>query len=146
VERTEVDTILSYCHYALNDTSLTELIPFLQEKEVGIISASPLGMGLLTERGAPDWHPASADIKEACAQAAAHCRSQGVNIAKLAMQFALANPDIHTTLVGTANPGNIRKNVAWIAEPLDEALLGEVLEILKPIHNQTWPSGRPKNN
>lgn len=144
--RTEVDTTLSYCRYALNDTSLTALIPFLQEKEVGIISASPLGMGLLTGRGAPDWHPASAEIKEACAQAAAYCRSKGVDIAKLAMQFALANPDIHTTLVGTANPDNIRKNVEWITEPLDEALLGEVLEILKPIHNKTWPSGRPENN
>jgi L-galactose dehydrogenase len=146
LERAEVDTILSYCHYSLNDTSLTGLIPFLQEKGVGVISASPLSMGLLTERGAPGWHPAPAEIRAACARAAAHCRSKGVDIAQLAMQFALANPNIQTTLVGTASPENIRKNVAWLETPLDQELLAEVQAILKPVLNQSWPSGRPENN
>jgi len=146
LDRTEVDTILSYCHYTLNDTSLEGLIPYLEEKGVGIINASPLGMGLLTNRGTPDWHPASDEIKRTCAQAAAYCRSKGVDIAKLALQFSLSNPRIHTTLVGTANPENIRKNVRWIEEPIDEELLAEVREILKPIANKTWIVGRPENN
>jgi aryl-alcohol dehydrogenase-like predicted oxidoreductase len=146
LERAEVDTILSYCHYELNDTSLVELIPVLQAKHIGIISASPLGMGLLTERGAPEWHPAPAEIKEACAQAAAYCRRQGVDIAQLAIQFSLSNPDIATTLVSTANPQNIIKNVEWLETPLDQALLAQVQAILAPIKNQTWPSGRLENN
>jgi L-galactose dehydrogenase len=146
LERAEVDTILSYCRYELNDTSLVELIPVLKEMQIGLISASPLGMGLLTQRGVPSWHPAPADIKEACARAAAHCRSRGVDIAKLAMQFALAQPDIHTTLVGTASPDNIRKNVEWIEAPLDRELLAEVQAILQPALNKSWPSGRPENN
>ncbi len=145
-ERAEIDTILSYCHYTLQDTSLAELIPALQAKQIGLINASPLGMGLLTNRGTPEWHPATPDIKQVCAQAAAYCRSQGVDIAKLAMQFALANPHIHTTLVGTANPHNIRQNVAWLEEPLDEELLPAVQEILKPVQNKTWNVGRPENN
>ncbi|HXW01056.1 MAG TPA: aldo/keto reductase [Anaerolineae bacterium] len=146
LERAEIDTILSYCHYELNDPSLVELIPVLQAKHIGIISASPLGMGLLTERGAPEWHPAPAEIKEACARAAAYCRSQGVDIAQLAIQFSLSNPDIATTLVSTANPQNIIKNVEWLERPLDQALLAQVQAILAPIKNQTWPSGRPENN
>jgi L-galactose dehydrogenase len=145
IERAEIDTILSYCRYELNDTALADLIPILKEKEIGIISASPLGMGLLTDRGAPAWHPAQDDLKEACARTAAHCRRKGVDIAQLALQFALANPDIHTTLVGTANPNNIRKNVAWLEAPLDQDLLAEVQSILKPVMNKTWPSGRPEN-
>lgn len=144
--RTEVDTILSYCHYALNNTRLLELLPILEEQQVGIISASPLGMGLLTQRGTPPWHPASAAIKATCAQAAAYCAARGVDIAQLAMQFALAEPRIHTTLVGTANPANLRKNVAWLEAPLDKELLADVLAILAPIHNQSWPVGRPENN
>lgn len=144
--RAEIDTILSYCHYTLQDTSLAELLPALQAKQIGLINASPLGMGLLTNRGTPDWHPATADIKQVCAQAAAYCRSQGVDIAKLAVQFALANPDIPTTLVGTANPANIRQNVAWLEEPLDEEMLRAVQEILKPVQNKTWSVGRPENN
>jgi aryl-alcohol dehydrogenase-like predicted oxidoreductase len=146
LDRTEVDTILSYCHYELNDTSLADLIPYLQSKGVGIISASPLGMGLLTERGTPAWHLASDELKRVCAQAAAFCRAQGVDIAQLALQFSVANPDITTTLVGTANPANLEKNIKWLDMPLDQDLLKQVLAILEPIHNQTWPSGRPENN
>ena len=146
LDRAEVDTILSYCHYALNDTSLETLIPYLQEKQVGIINASPLGMGLLTERGTPPWHPASEEIKETCARAVAYCRNKGVDIARLAIQFALANPDLSTTLVGTANPENLEKNVKWLEGPIDTELLAEVRAILAPIHNKTWLSGRPENS
>ncbi len=146
VERAEVDTILSYCHYTLQDTSLAELIPALPARQIGLINASPLGMGLLTNRGTPDWHPATADIKQVCAQAAAYCHRKGVDIAKLALQFTLANPDIPTTLVGTANPDNIRQNVAWLEEPMDKELLQEVREILKPVLNKPWVVGRPENN
>ncbi|MCL4303141.1 MAG: aldo/keto reductase [Anaerolineae bacterium] len=146
MDRAEIDTILSYCHYTLQDTSLAELVPALQAKQIGVINASPLGMGLLTNQGTPDWHPATADIKQVCARAAAYCLSKGVDIAKLAVQFALANPDIPTTLVGTANPDNIRQNVAWLEESLDKELLQEVQEILKPVQNKPWVVGRPNNN
>ena len=146
LDQAEADTILSYCHYALNDASLETLLPYLKQKGVGIINASPLSMGLLTQRGAPGWHPATAEIRASCAKAADWCKEKGVDIAQLAMQFALANPDLHTTLSGTANPDNLKKNVMWIEQPVDQQLLSEVLEILKPIHNQTWPSGRPENN
>lgn len=141
-----VDTILSYCRYSLNDTSLAALIPTLQTMNVGTISASPLGMGLLTNQGTPDWHPAPAAIKAKCAEAAAFCRDQGTDIAKVALQYALSNPAIQTTLVGTASAENIVSNVQWLEAPADEALLSQVLSILAPIHNQTWQSGLPENN
>ena len=34
----------------------------------------------------------------------------------------------------------------WAAEPIDEQLLKEVLEILRPIHNWFYVEGRPENN
>lgn len=58
-----VDVILSYCHYSINDSTLEDLLPYLKTKGVGIISASPLAMGLLTEFGPPEWHPASPELK-----------------------------------------------------------------------------------
>ena len=145
-DRAEVDTILSYCRYELNDTGLADLVPYFKQKGIGIINASPLGMGLLTERGVPDWHPASDEIKRICAKAVAHCRDRKVNIAQLAIRFSIANPDMATTLVGTANPKNVKKNIDWAMAPLDEELLAEVQAILAPIQNQTWPSGRSENN
>ena len=46
----------------------------LQEPGIGIINASAIGMGLLSNRGAPEWHPAQNDIKNACKQAAQYCQ------------------------------------------------------------------------
>jgi L-galactose dehydrogenase len=141
LERTEIDTILSYCRYSLNDTSLESLLPYFKEKQIGIISASPLSMGLLTSRGAPDWHPAPVSIRDHCAKAVELCEQRGANLSKLALQFAVANQDIHSTLVGTANPENLKKNVTWVEESIDQELLKEVEEVLRPIKDQTWPAG-----
>ena len=145
-DRVAIDTILSYCHYEMNDTALAEMIPYFQGKGVGVISASPLGMGLLSERGVPPWHPAPPRVRELCAKAAAHCKARGASIEKLAVQFSLSERGITTTLVGSASSANMKRNIAWTDEAMDQGLLAEVLEILKPIHNVTWESGRAENN
>jgi aryl-alcohol dehydrogenase-like predicted oxidoreductase len=144
LSHTTLDVILSYCHYSLNDSTLLELLPLLEQQDVGLINASPLSMGLLSNRDVPEWHPASEEINAVCRRAAEFCRSQGTDIAKLAIQYSTANERITTTLVSTANPENIRNNIMWTEEPLDESLLKEVLEILKPIDGKTWPSGSPE--
>lgn len=95
-----VDVILSYCHYSINDSTLEDLLPYLKSKGVGVISASPLSMGLLTENGPPEWHPASPEIKAACRDAVAYCKNEGKNITKLALQFSLSNKEISSVLVG----------------------------------------------
>jgi len=146
MEQVDVDQIQSYCHYGLNDTALADAVPYLKEKNVGIFNSAPLAMRLLTQEGPPDWHPAPQEVVAKCAEAAAYCASQGADLAKLALQFSVAHPDIHTTIVGTANPDRILENIRQIEEPLDTELLAKVQEILKPIHNITWTSGRPENN
>jgi L-galactose dehydrogenase len=146
LDRTNVDTILSYNHYSLNDTTLTELLPFFEKRNVGVVSASPVSQGLLTNQGTPSWHPAPQRVKEVCARAAEFCREQGSDISKLAMQFAVANRRIATTLVGTASPTNIVKNAHWVEEPIDQQLLQKVQEILRPIQDETWVVGKPENN
>ena len=141
LNESDLDVILSYCHYSLNDTSLLSRLPLFKDKKIGLINASPLSMGLLSSRQVADWHPANQKIKEACRQAAEYCERQGEDLAKLAIQYSTANPDIPTTLVSTASRNNILKNINWLEEPMNEELLEEVLQILQPIHNETWPSG-----
>lgn len=142
----DVDAIISYCHYSLNDDSLLGLLPLLDARGVGLVNASPLSMGLLSTRGTPDWHPASAEIKEVCLRAARLCAEREADIAKLAVQYSTSDERIPTTLVSTANPDNIVRNAAWVDEPMDIALLTDVLEALAPIHNRTWSSGIPRYN
>lgn len=146
MDRAEVDQIQSYCHYCLNDTSLLSLLPYFKERGVAIFNSAPLAMRLLTLEGPPDWHPAPPELKAKCREAALHCQQRGADIGKLALQFSVANPDIPVNIVGSANPDRMLKNIREIEEPLDEELLAEVMDILKPVANTTWPSGRAGNN
>lgn len=140
-----VDVILSYCHYSINDSTLEDLLPYLKSKGVGVISASPLSMGLLTEAGGPEWHPASAELKAACRAAVDLCKRRGKNISKLALQYSLANTDISSILVGMKSVKEVEENIAAALElataGIDEETLSEVTDILKPVKDQTWPSG-----
>jgi L-galactose dehydrogenase len=145
VDRGTVDTILSFCHYELNDDSLADLIPYLKEKGVGIINASPTGMGLLTSRGTPPWHPAGKAIIDGCRRAVEYCAAKRVDIVKLAVQYSCSHPDIATTLVSTARPKNIRDNITFVQEPRDQGLLSEIRDLLKPIHNFNFTRGRPEH-
>ena len=126
-----VESILNFCHYCLNDTLLEDYLGFFEEHGVGVINASPLSMGLLSQRGAPAWHPASKDLAAACARAAAYCQEQGYPIEKLAIQFSTScNPRIATTLFSSANPDNVLKNIGYVNDPMDEQLVKEVQKII----------------
>lgn len=146
LEHTQLDAVLSYCHYSLNDTSLLGIVPYLEERGVGLVNASPLSMGLLGSKTVPDWHPASMEMKRLCREADEFCNQQGASLAKLAIQFSVNNDRIPTTLVSTANPLNIVRNMQWIEEPMDEELLTQMMDILEPIRNKTWSSGLPEYN
>ena len=146
MDRVEVDQIQSYCHYCLNDTALAGILPYLIDKGVGIFNSAPLAMRLLSGLGPPAWHPAPAELKARCAEAAALCAARGNDLSRLALQFAVACEDIPTTLVGTADPQRILRNIQEIGEPLDRELLDDVLAILRPVHDITWPQGRTENN
>lgn len=133
-----VDACLVHNHYCLHDTRLLELLPLAREKGVGLINASPFGMGLLTERGPAAWHPATAGQRALFREAAAFCAAHGTSLSRLAMQFSSQHPEIPTTMFSSANPESVRRSVAWAAEPFDPALLAAVQAILRPTSNQDW--------
>jgi aryl-alcohol dehydrogenase-like predicted oxidoreductase len=133
-----VESVVSFCHYCLNDDALTDYLDYFEQKEVGVINASPFSMGLLTERGAPDWHPAPAPLRDLCHKAAEYCKSQGKSIEQLAVKYSVSNPRIATTLFSTTSPENVLRNIEWANTPLDEKLLTEVRAILEPRFRDTW--------
>ncbi|PWA46905.1 NAD(P)-linked oxidoreductase superfamily protein [Artemisia annua] len=118
-------------------TYVLDRVPLGTVDGVGVISASPLSMGLLTESGPPEWHPASAEL-----------------------QYSLCNKDT-STIVGMKSVEQyftlsyfssfiqVHVNVVAATElaqgQIDEQTLAEVEEILKPVKNQTWPSGIQKS-
>jgi L-galactose dehydrogenase len=146
LDRAPLDVVLSYNHYTLQNTMLADLVPYLRAKGVGIMNAAPFSARLLTQQPLPPWHKATPLVRETAAKAAAHCAKAGVDIAQLALQFSIANKDLDTCVVGSADAGRIRQWVDWSSKPLDQTLLKEVLEILKPIHDWYYIEGRPENN
>ncbi len=146
-DQTDVDCVLSYNQYTLQNTRFAdETIPHLKDKGIGIMNAGPFSARLLTNAPLPKWLKESEEVKAAARRAAEHCANKGVDIAKLALQFSCAHPDIATTIAGSANPENIRKWAKWIEEPLDHQLLAEVLEIFKLVKNVGHTEGLPENN
>jgi len=142
VERCDLDVVISYAHYTLQNTRLlTEFLPVAAARGVGVLNASPLSLGLLTHQGPPPWHPAPADIRAACAAAAELCRARGADLAKLGMQFCYAEERIPSTITGTAKAAELAANLRALAEPIDAELLADVRAVLAPVTDRTWESG-----
>ena len=133
-----IESVLSFCHYCLCDDKLADFLDYFESKEIGVINASPLSMGLLSERGVPAWHPAPKPLVEACRKAMEHCKAKNYPIEKLAMQFSVSNPRIATTLFSTTNPENVKKNIAFIEEPIDWELVREVQEMIGEQKRVSW--------
>src|SRR5262245_19310335 len=143
IERCRLDVVISYTHYTLQNHCLVpDLLPIAEKHGVGVMNASPLCMGLLSDGGPPDWHPATDPLKSAARAAADLCRSRGASLAKLGMQFCNAEPRIATTISGAARAAEIEANVRAIAAPIDLDLLHDVQAVLAPVKDVTWASGK----
>ena len=146
VEAAEVDTILSYCRYNLMDTTMDDVLtPVARRKGIGLINASPLHMRVLTEKGAPDWHPAPKRVLEVGQKVARYCRGRGIDIADLALQFALQHEYVATTLVGMSKLSHVDHNVKSVDVVPPADILAEVRGMIEPVVNTVWIEGRPEN-
>ena len=133
-----IESVLNFCHYCLNDDKLVDFLDYFEERGIGIINASPLSMGLLSQRGVPDWHPAPLSLVEACQKAVQHCLSKNYPIEKLAIKYSVSHPRIATTLFSSANPQNVIKNIEYAEEPIDWQLVQEVKDIIGDQLRVSW--------
>jgi len=142
-----VDTILSYCRFNLFiDDMDAVLTPFCKERNIGLINASGLHMGILTKEGAPSWHPAPREIQQAGRKVADLCESYDTAIATVALRFCLDHPYVSSTLVGMSTPEHVKRNLEPLQFENDPSLLKELKAIIAPVHNRVWPSGRLEND
>ena len=144
-EAVPVDTVLSYCRYSLLNTEMRDVLAPLGE-HLGLINASPLMMGLLTEGGAPAWHGASDELKAAGQRAARGARAHGLPIATLALQFAMQQEFAASTCIGISSAEEVKQNVRAIAQPADPEMVRAVRTVIGNGFASTWPSGLAENN
>ena len=146
-DQADVDCVLNYNQYTLQNTRFAdETVAWLKARSIGVMNAGPFSARLLTDAPLPHWLKEPEAVKTAAREAADLCRARGSSIAKLALQFSLANPDIATTVAGSANPANVREWARWAAEPLDEELVRDVQAVFAPVKNIGHVEGLPENN
>lgn len=146
-EKFKLDVVLSFCHYNLMNTVLEkELLSFPVSESLGIINGSPLHMGILTQKGPPPWHGAPDAIKQCGKELALFCAKEGDNITSLALQFALCNEKITSTLVGMESVKEVRDNISILERPMNKPLLEKLQQMVSPLKNVSWPSGIPENH
>lgn len=144
--RAPVDSILSYSRYNLMVDDLdVKLRPFCAERGIGLINAAPLHLRILTERGAPTWHPASQQVKQAGARIGALCRSRGVDVSDVAMKFCYDYPHTACVLVGMSKTRHVERNFNAFRFEMPTGLLDEICSLVEPVRNQIWPTGLPEN-
>lgn len=131
-EQADLDTVLTFCCYNLVDTSFdTVLAPVAKARNLGVINASPLHMGLLVpkQKRLAGQSPVNA-LSRAVAEAARYCEENGTTIDDLAMRFAYAYKGVATTLCGMSRRKSVERNLAAVGESLDAALVSRVVQII----------------
>ncbi len=112
IETGNIEVVLTFLDYNLLDQSVAQTtLPLAREYDVGIILASPLGMGSLTGVE-PDVE--TEQHRHPGAKPRAHmmwqwCQKHGVNIRHLALQFCLAAPIDGIVMVGPANTTQVEE-------------------------------------
>ncbi|KAG4077491.1 hypothetical protein HA402_002918 [Bradysia odoriphaga] len=104
-------TVLTYARYTLIDQSLTSYLETFHDHKLGVICAAGHSMGLLTNSGPQNWHPASDEIKSICKEASDICQEKGIELGKLAMHFFIQLDGVTTFLVGMQNSQLLNMNL-----------------------------------
>jgi len=110
-----------------------------------LINASPLHMGIITERGAPEWHPAPQAVRDAGQQIVALCTERGLDAAEVALRFCLDYAGAASTLVGLSSRGHVERGLKALELKVEPELLREIAEVVAPVKDVTWASGLEEN-
>ena len=145
-KRASVDCMITYCRYNLMISDMDDmLLPVAEEQGIGLINASPLHMGVLTEGGVPEWHPSSPEIRAVGRQVVELCKERGVSAPLVALRYCLDHRYVSSTLVGMASRELVRANLKALDFVIDPELLVEIQRLVAPVHNHIWDSGRIEN-
>lgn len=147
VTQVQIDTILSWGHYNLVEDEMDKfLTPQCLERGIGLINASPLHQRLLTDKGPPSWHRSPKVVLDTVPKAVSVCKKYGIDIADVAMRYALDYPHTATTVVGMSKQRHVDTNIKALDFIIPDGLLDEIMSILNPVHNMMWFEGKPENN
>lgn len=131
-----IDVVLTYCRYSMIDDSLLEYMDFFQQQRIGVICGSGHAMGLLTNAGAPLWHPANDEMKEMCGRAADLCKENSIELARLAMDHFVRIEGAATFLSGMQTSQQLGDNIGVYLNGLTDEEQSLKLRLIEEIFSQ----------
>ena len=146
-EQADLDTLLSWAHCNLIEDELEEeLAPLAAERGFGLINASPVLQGLLSDAPPPPWHRSPKPVLTMAPRIAALCKQAGVSTASVAIAAAIQRPAPATTIVGMKSRAEVTANVAAAGMQIPAGLLADIETLVAPVKNMMWYEGLAENN
>lgn len=115
VELVDLDFFVIAGAYTLLETrAIRRLMPLCEERDMGVIAATPYASGWLVAPDEPGstymYAPPSEDVVERARRMKAICNSHGVALAAAAIQFPLAHPRVAAVIPGAKTPQEAAQN------------------------------------
>lgn len=141
----------------LNRTAESDIFPYCQEQNIGVIIRGALAMGILTGKftaetrfGEGDfrqrWHDNPEEyqvfLEDLRKVERLEALADGRTLAQLALQFSIAHPAVATVIPGAKNVRQMRDNLqAGLLSPLTAAELAQIDGIVPPGGGRKiWPA------
>lgn len=147
IREVEMDTVLSWAHYNLLEDEINdELVPLSKEKGFGLMNAAPFLQRILTDAPLPEWHRSPQELKAMQPKLIKLCNEFGLSLSDVALAYAIAHPDIATTIAGMCQTHVVKQNIAAADLQIPAELLSKIESTVAPVKNQMWFEGRSENN
>lgn len=132
VEECDLDVVLLAGRYTLLDqSSLAELLPVCEEREVSVVIGGVFNSGVLVDPapGASfDYVPAQDEVVAKAVAIRDVCRKYDVPLAAAALQFPLAHPRVCTVLIGARSVDELDDDLALLDVEIPPALWTDLQE------------------
>ena len=121
------DCFLLAGRYTLLDQSaLSEFLPYCVEHRIGVIAGGPYNSGILAVGARPgatfNYRAAPAEMMDKAARIGAICARHHVPLKAAALQFILAHPAIVSVIPGARSLAEVEENVTMVECPIPAEL------------------------
>ncbi|KAK9480176.1 Aldo/keto reductase family-domain-containing protein [Lipomyces japonicus] len=147
-----IDIVLSYSNFTLQNRRLKPAVRDLHVAGVRyVLNGSPLSMSLLRSQPPHAFHPASDELKRRVSAAAAITAEHNIELADIAMRYALRHWS-GTTVVGWSSLFEVDRGIQayWDSQnpdlaAQDDAVIEKIYAVLGHSVDEVWASGLQSN-
>ena len=136
------EVLITHNRFTLVDRSARELIDEAAEAGIGVVNGAPYGGGILARGPAHTsfygYRRASDEVLRRIGRMEQLCAEYGVPLRAAALQASLRNPNISSTIVGTATIPHVEELVGLAQTDMPDELFAQLDELAAPRDEWLW--------